>query len=125
MSTFTVSAIMVHVTNVHDALAWYHRAFPGAVRRRLGIPEFEILFVGDVQLEFVPADTKVSSGPCGTVVYWQVPSFEETLEHFQSLGARLYRGPMQIEGGQLMCQVQDPWGNCIGLRGPAKVQPPE
>ena len=28
---------------------------------------------------------------------------------------------MSIEGGQLMCQVQDPWSNCIGLRGPSSL----
>jgi len=26
---------------------------------------------------------------------------------------------MLIENGEAMCQVQDPWGNCIGLRGPS------
>ncbi|TOL44982.1 glyoxalase/bleomycin resistance/dioxygenase family protein, partial [Vibrio parahaemolyticus] len=37
--------------------------------------------------------------------------------HFQKLGARLYRGPMEIEDGLSMCQVEDPFGNLIGLRG--------
>ena len=40
------------------------------------------------------------------------------LRHFEGLGAIRYRGPMAIEDGQRMCQVRDPWGNCIGLRGP-------
>lgn len=31
--------------------------------------------------------------------------------------AALYRGPIGIEAGQRMCQVRDPWDNCIGLRG--------
>ena len=34
----------------------------------------------------------------------------------EAAGARLYRGPLAIEGGQWMAQVRDPWGNCIGLR---------
>jgi predicted enzyme related to lactoylglutathione lyase len=110
---------MVHVSNVADALAWYSLAFRGSSRHRVGIPELQVLEVGEVQLEFVPSDSKVSSGPSGSVVYWRVAQFEEALSHFQSVGAKLYRGPMQIEEGQSMCQVQDPWGNCIGLRGPS------
>lgn len=39
------------------------------------------------------------------------------LAHGERLGAVRYRGPMQIEPGVWMCQVQDPWGNCLGLRG--------
>ncbi|MGY4827294.1 VOC family protein [Sphaerotilaceae bacterium SBD11-9] len=114
-----IAAVMVHVASLAEALAWYERAFPHARRQRVSHPAFEFLVVGDVQLEFVLADHKVSAGAAGTVVYWAVPEFEAALAHFQRIGARLYRGPMQIEGGQAMCQVQDPWGNCIGLRGPA------
>ena len=118
MSDPSIAAVMVHVSSVQEGLAWYSRAFPSAVRRIFPGSHSEYLAVGNVRLEFVPSDTKVSSGPCGTVVYWSVPQFEQALDHLQSLGARLYRGPLAIEAGQSMCQVQDPWGNCIGLRGP-------
>ena len=119
MSEPAIAAVMVHVSNVADALAWYSLAFSSATRRRVGEPEFELLQVGEIHIEFVPSDIKVSSGPSGSVVYWRVAQFEEALNHFQSVGAKLYRGPMQIEEGQSMCQLQDPWGNCIGLRGPS------
>jgi predicted enzyme related to lactoylglutathione lyase len=115
----TIAAVMVHVSNVAEALVWYNLAFRGSSRHRVGTPEHEVLQVGEVLLEFVPSDSKVSSGPSGSVVYWNVAQFEEALSHFQSVGAKLYRGPMQIEEGQSMCQVQDPWFNCIGLRGPS------
>ncbi len=119
MTEYTVAAVMVHVGNVDEAFAWYERAFPEAVRKRVANPEFEFLSLGSVSLELVPSDVKVSSGASGSVVYWQVRDFETSLEHFQAIGAHLYRGPMLIEDGQAMCQVQDPWGNCIGLRGPS------
>jgi predicted enzyme related to lactoylglutathione lyase len=108
---------MVHVPSISEALAWYERVFPNALRSSIAEEEFEFLLVGEVRLEFVLADQKVSSGPSGSVVYWQFPQFEEAFHRFQAAGAKLYRGPMSIEGGQLMCQVQDPWSNCIGLRG--------
>ncbi len=110
---------MIHVDDVSSALVWYAQAFPQAVQKSLAMPtfEFKYLDVDGVMLELVPADKKVSSGPSGSVVYWHVPDFDLTLAHFKALGAPLYRGPGDIEDGQRMCQVQDPWGNCIGLRG--------
>ena len=121
MPESTIVAVMVHVSNVAEALAWYGLAVRSASRRQMRTPEFEVLQVGEIQLEFVPSDAKVSSGTAGSVVYWRFEDFEKALSHFLSVGAKLYRGPMQIEDGQSMCQLQDPWGNCIGLRGKSYV----
>ena len=118
MSSRPIAAVMVHVPNVTTALAWYQQAFPSAVRSHSETADFECLSVGDVQLELVHSDEKVSSGACGSVVHWWVTNLVAALRHLQSIGATLYRGPMQIEAGLSMCQVRDPWGNCIGLRGP-------
>ena len=114
-----IAAVTIHVSEVTTALTWYARAFPQAIRKKLAMPtfEFEYLDVDGVMLELVPADEKVSSGASGSVVYWQVPDFDQALAHFQSIGATLYRGPGEIEASQHMCRVKDPWGNCIGLRG--------
>ena len=120
MHSSPVTAVMVHVSDIQAGLAWYQRAFPSAVRAYARAYDFEFLSVGSTQLEVVLADEKVASGAAGSVVYWQVENFEAALLHFRSIGARLYRGPMQIEGGLSMCQVQDPWGNCIGIRGPIR-----
>ena len=112
-------AVMIHVNDVTAALVWYARAFPQAVRKSLVMPtfEFEYLDVDGVMLELVAADEKVSSGASGSVVYWKVPDFDQALAHFQATGATLYRGPAAIEDGKRMCQLRDPWGNCVGLRG--------
>lgn len=120
--TCPIAAVLVHVPEVEAALAWYQRTFPDAVRRRIEDFDFDYLAVGDVHLEIVPADDKVAAGAAGSVVYWRVAQFEDALAHMQSIGATLYRGPMDIEQGQRMCQLRDPWGNCIGLRGPARRQ---
>jgi len=119
MPLASVTAVMIHVPSLEQGLAWYEQAFPLARRERSALHDFEFLQLGNLQLEIVPADEKVSSGPCGTVVYWQVASVTEEVERLRLLGATLYRGPMRIEANLFMCQVQDPWGNCIGLRGPA------
>ncbi len=109
---------MIHAPDTAAALDWYSRAFPEAIARGLTSPEFTFLQLRSVRLEVVQSDEKVSSGPAGTVVYWSVRDFCAELSRLQGLGATLYRGPMEIEDGMSMCQVQDPWGNCLGLRGP-------
>ncbi|RQP26886.1 glyoxalase/bleomycin resistance/dioxygenase family protein [Albitalea terrae] len=110
---------MVHVADPDAALAWYRQAFPSAVLKHVAEPHrFRCLDVDGVQLELVPADEKVGAGARGSVVYWRVTAFDEALARIVALGARAYRGPMDIEDGMRMGQVLDPWGNCIGLRGP-------
>lgn len=113
-----IAAVLVHVADVAEGIAWYRRAFPQAQLRRIKEFDFDFLMVGSVALEIVPADAKVSSGAAGSIVYWQVEDFNQALAHFQTLGAMLYRGPLKIDDGFCMGQVRDPWGNCIGLRGP-------
>lgn len=113
-----VAAVLVHVGDVAAGLAWYQRAFPQALRVRLEAFNFEVLQIGPVGIEIVPADDKCASGSAGSVVYWRVDSLDDAIRHMALLGAALYRGPMRIEDGLGMCQVRDPWGNCIGLRGP-------
>ena len=114
-----IAAVMIHVSDVNAAIAWYACAFPRATREKISMStfEFEYVDVDGVMLELVPADEKISSGVSGSVVYWSVPNLDHALVHFQSLGAELYRGPFEIEDGKRICQVRDPWGNCIGLRG--------
>jgi predicted enzyme related to lactoylglutathione lyase len=119
MPSAQVVAVMIHVPNPELGLAWYEQAFPLAIRHKSIEHGFEFLRIGSVQIELVRADEKVSSGPSGSVVYWQVASIPEEVKRLEALGAQLYRGPLRIEEGLSMCQLQDPWGNCIGLRGPS------
>jgi predicted enzyme related to lactoylglutathione lyase len=113
-----VAAILVHVADTQAGLAWYQRAFPDAERRFLAAFDFAYLRIGTIDLEIVQADEKVANGAAGSVVYWAVADLDRARTRFKVLGAHLYRGPMAIQEGLWMCQVRDPWGNCIGLRGP-------
>lgn len=115
-----IAAVMIHVSDVPAALDWYARAFPDAVRRQ--VDGFTLLDLGGVTLELVPADEKVGSGAAGSVVYWAAPDFGARLAQWQTLGADLYRGPLDIGDGQWMAQVRDPWGNLLGLRGPHREE---
>lgn len=111
--------LLVHVPDIKLGLSWYKSAFPMAVAECIEESDFTVLNLNGFSIEIVQADSKVGSGKCGTVLYWAVDSLEGAILHFETLGAKLYRGPMEIESGLSMCQFEDPFGNLIGLRGKA------
>ncbi len=111
------SAVLVHVPDVAKGLEWYKKAFPESVSVYHPDFDFTVLDLNGFSLEIVQADEKVGTGKSGTVVYWSVDNLSVALAHFEALGAYLYRGPMEIEDGLSMCQVEDLFGNLIGLRG--------
>jgi len=108
---------MIHVSDVEAALPWYRQLFEPTKLLRHQADEIAILDVEGFSLEIVKADDKVSSGKSGSVLYWSVNNLQSTLEKFMANGATLYRGPILVESGLAMCQVEDPFGNLIGLRG--------
>lgn len=119
-SASPICAVLVHVADWRAGLAWYRRAFPSATVVQFPDSEWECIEVDGVQIEVVPADDKVGSGSAGTVVYWAAEDLDARLDYLRSVGAALYRGPLEIEGDMAMCQVKDPFGNLIGIRGPRR-----
>ncbi|MFT5686057.1 MAG: hypothetical protein ACI8RZ_007012 [Myxococcota bacterium] len=113
-----IAAVMVHVPDPIIGLDWYARAFPEATPVSLPEFNFQCLRLAGVSLEIVQADEKVGAGAMGLAVDWRVADFDAARAHLESLGATLYRGPMDIEDGLRMCKLRDPWGNLLGLRGP-------
>ncbi|UGA39846.1 hypothetical protein JOS77_10850 [Chromobacterium haemolyticum] len=113
-----IAAVLIHVADWRAGLAWYQRAFPAA--QAVDLPEFDFACLEwqGVRLEIVQADAKVGSGAAGSVVYWRSGDLDADILRLTGLGAALYRGPLAIEKQQGICQLRDPWGNCIGLRGP-------
>ena len=112
------SALLIHVHDVQQGLNWYSRVFPNskAISFDDGMPT--ALLIDGFLLELVISDEKVGSGKFGTIMYWMVPQLDFAIQSFIGIGAKLYRGPMAIEDGLGMCQLEDPFGNLIGLRGP-------
>src|SRR5688500_12720393 len=102
--SFPIAAVLVHVPDWREGLAWYRRAFPLAPALHVAEDPWGGLEVDGVQIEIVPADAKVSAGAAGTVVYWYADDFDARTQHLRSIGAVLYRGPVAIEQGMSMCQ---------------------
>ncbi|MEX5687771.1 VOC family protein [Pseudomonas silesiensis] len=116
MSGNPIVSVLLHVPDWRAATKWYARAFVTAVQVHPASDDYGHLDMGGVALEIVQADEKVGCGPAGAVVYWSVPDLNAEVARLGTIGAALYRGPLDIEGGDRICQVRDPWGNCIGLR---------
>lgn len=110
-------AVMLHVHDVGAAVDWYCTVFPSAQPVGDSNEQLAILDINGFGLEIVCEDSKVGSGKTGSVLYWSVPDLLDALVSFQAIGATLYRGPITIESGIGMCQLVDPFGNLIGLRG--------
>ena len=110
-------SLLIPVPDVSAALAWYQSVFPGSERIGPESQAIAILKLQDLQIEIVKEDKKVMSGSSGVVLYWQVKHLLEEMERLEELGAKLYRGPISIENNESMCQLKDPFGNLIGLRG--------
>lgn len=124
MPDATLISILLHVGDWRVATDWYARAFPDAERHYPPSDDFGLLHLGGVALEIVNADAKVASGPAGTVLYWRVDDLSGEVQRLEKLGATLYRGPLRLDDGDVICQVRDLWGNCIGLRQMASGTPP-
>jgi predicted enzyme related to lactoylglutathione lyase len=113
----TIIELMYFVEEPRRAVEWY----AGFFEVPIGIaddPQWFFLPVGAVEIWFHRADSKVAAGTAGQVAYWEVADFDHMLGKATGLGAILYRGPLDRGDGKFMCQVQDPFGNLIGLVGP-------
>ena len=111
-----IVSILLHTKDWRVATDWYAQAFPQAVRVYPDSDDYGLLQLGGVALEIIDGDEKVSNGAAGSVVYWSVEDLRREVQRLEGIGGALYRGPLQIEGGEWIAQVRDPWGNCIGLR---------
>ena len=110
-------AVLIHVPDVPAALAWYRAAFPGFRVSRPASEALAILEGDGFDIEIVRADAKVPAGKGGSVLYWSVSSLEEARGRLVDIGAKPYRGPVPVGDGSSMCQLEDPFGNLLGLRG--------
>lgn len=109
----TVDSIVLFVADIEAAARWYAALLSADV-------EYENAFYAFVRgpgvtLGFHPADNKCPGGVGGTTVYWTVDDLPASIARLQTLGARLYRGPMVTSFGAQAAMLLDPFGCSIGL----------
>ncbi len=80
MNVKTIAAVMIHVPDWKEGLAWYKKAFPEA--KLICYPEFEFecLELNGIQIEVVSADEKVGVGTFGLAVDWEVENFDNAVK---------------------------------------------
>jgi predicted enzyme related to lactoylglutathione lyase len=111
----SVTNVFYFVEHLDRARSWYERLLgTNPIEVQPQLVTFEIgsvrltLHVGD---EFnTPAELR------GTVAYWGVDDVDEAVAQAVALGAVAHRGPKTIFTGERLCQLQDPFGNLLGVR---------
>jgi predicted enzyme related to lactoylglutathione lyase len=111
----SVHSVMIHVPDIQAACKWYADVL--GLEPKYLLPDYPVLRIGGVEICFHKADAKVSTGKAGTVIYWRVESFEGAVRYILRKGGQLHRGPLPLEDGDAICQIQDPFGNLFGLIG--------
>jgi predicted enzyme related to lactoylglutathione lyase len=111
---------MFHVSDVQKACDWYSRLL--SIKPVYLLDDFSVLRIGNTEICFHKADSKVSSGKSGVVTYWRVADFSKAVARAEKMGGEVHRGPLEIEDGYTICQIADPFGNLFGLVGPETVK---
>jgi len=106
---------MFHVSDVQKACDWYSRLL--SLEPIYLLPDFPVLRLGETDICFHRADSKVSSGTAGVVTYWRVADIRGAISRAEAMRGTVHRGPLKIEDGQTICQILDPFGNLFGLVG--------
>ena len=109
--------VMYFVPDRQEAARWYARLLDLPITY-LEDPEHFFIRVGNQDIWFHLADNKMPAGTARQVAYWHVTDFDAALSRAESLGATLYRGPLDRGDGEFMCQMKDPFGNLFGMVGP-------
>lgn len=104
------------VHNVKKSSTWYSKVLNTPLT--IDTDKFGLIKIGPNELCFHLADDKSPVSTGGSVAYWSVENLKETLNLFIKHGGSLYRGPIEIpETNKGICQIKDPFGNVISLRG--------
>ncbi|WP_433788619.1 VOC family protein [Actinoplanes sp. CA-252034] len=114
-----VRAIMIFADDPPSVADWYASAWSCGPVQAAPNSSFRYFMVGNVEVAFHPADPDANPYGRSTVVYWAVDSVAVARYALLAKGATPLRGPLQIDDNRFICQVVDPFGNVIGLDGPA------
>ena len=119
MELLGVRAVMVFVTEPHEAAAWWS-SVTGIPARQSG--EFAWLGLADgLELGFHPVDDARNPRGGSPVVYWAVSDLLAARDALLRAGAEQHRGPLEVAPGRWICQVKDPFDVVVGLDGPRSV----
>ncbi|MCK5883244.1 MAG: hypothetical protein KAG61_06110 [Bacteriovoracaceae bacterium] len=113
-----IKAVFIFTDRPVESALWCSQLFGPSIK--IKEDNFCLIQIGDIELCFHLADSKSPQSTGGSVSYWNVTNFQNTLNKAISLGAKIYRGPLKIEeeDNRWIAQIKDPNGNIIGIDGP-------
>ena len=111
-----IGGVMYFSSEPKNSLKWYSELLE-VNPNYLDDYDFFYLEIDVCIIEFHQTDSKNSVGTEGQVCYWNVVDFDKVYQRILNHGASIYRAPIKIENGRKMAQLQDPFGNIIGIRG--------
>jgi predicted enzyme related to lactoylglutathione lyase len=110
-----VTNVFYFVDNLQAAQEWYGWLLadePAEVQ-----PQLVTFLIGGTRLVLHRGDDfNQPAGLLGTVAYWGVDDVDNVVAQCVARGAVAHRGPKTIFTGERLCQLQDPFGNLLGLR---------
>ncbi|MEJ5946370.1 VOC family protein [Pseudokineococcus basanitobsidens] len=108
-----VRAVMVFCDDPVASCAWWAGLVHLTPRREGAFAWVDL--PGGVELGFHLADADKNPSGASTVPYWSVHDLDVALTTLTSAGARLLRGPLEVEPGRRIAQVRDPYGAVMGI----------
>lgn len=103
------------VKDIEQSKKWYTQAL--GIAPWLDTPDYVEFRIGPCGLSMSLSDAKSPHSTGGQVAYWRVRAVDQAIEFFSAYGAKVFRGPLDIENDEAICQIRDPFGNVIGLIG--------
>ena len=114
-----MSTIRMHVADVAKSRDWYRKFL--AIEPLEDLENFVSFKIGSTFFDLTVADQKSPISPGGSVGYWFVDDIDELVERAVLFGARIYRGPLDVQEVQrTIVQILDPCGNVVGFEGPLR-----
>jgi predicted enzyme related to lactoylglutathione lyase len=109
------------VEDIAAATAWYADLLDAQPIESFG-SRLVTFAVGETRLTLHNNDDyNTNAATHGTVAYWDVEDIAATVAECIRHGAVAHRGPATIFTGDRLCQLQDPFGNLLGVREAAET----
>ncbi|MFG2564686.1 VOC family protein [Streptomyces sp. NPDC048567] len=117
-----IRAIMIFTADPDTAASWWGKVLDAEVHRDVNENNGDVyawLDIAGIEFGFHPLDEKHNKRGGSPVPYWSVDDVDAARQRLLDAGCTHHRGPLDVGDGtgRRIAQLQDPFGNVIGLDG--------
>lgn len=113
-------AVVFFADDPATAAQWWARALDLASSEVHSDGDFSWIEVDGIEIGFHPADPQRNPVGGSPVVYFATDGLDADWARLIALGATPHREPLTLSATRRIIQVRDPFGNVVGLDGPAR-----